>query len=528
MARTRSTTVKKSSNWRFELALLPFVFGAVVLMHWQVFLAQPGDEMHLAGDIVTKDYPARVELLQELRMGNIPAWAPYQFCGWPGLANCEVSPLYLPNLLLLLFWDGERFSFFVFEWFVVLHLILAGWGAARLGKRFGVSSPAAVLTGISFACTGFLLAKRQYVSLIEVMAWYPWAWWALEGLLGRKRLIDFLVFVAVLFVLLAAGHPQMAFYVLIVLAVRAVHAAWRTPVSESDAGEVETENVPDTPGFIPILRRFLPFVAAVVFAFFLSAAMWLPFMAFVPQGERSQTQYSDTAELALQPEELLDLTFPEQMPPVPEISGSLKVSNEWNVEIFYVGLVTLFLAVIALQTFRKRGASEAVLAIAVLGVLLSLGPATRLHDLIYVLMPWMSSIRASSRWMGIVALPLHLAAGRGLDYLRTRKPSDAWPRWLWISGGIWAGVLLFLMLILTAIRISAGEASQEADEFLAALVMAAVFSILFVILLWLRDARRIDNGILCLGIGLLLWFDLTMNVKNSDLRKAPAVLLKMM
>lgn len=478
--------------------------------------------MHLAGDIATKDYPARNALLREFRSGHIPTWDGTQFAGWPGIANCESSPLYPPNIILLLSWQGERFPYRVFEWFAIGHLIFAGWGAMRLGRRLGLSSTAAVLTGLSFGCTGFLIANRLYVNVIQVMAWYPWAWWALEGAIGRRRLIDLLTLIAVLFCLFTAGHPQMAIYVFLVLLTRTVHATWNSGLGRGapDGTEQEAASIATGERLSAFLARMFPFLGAFVLAGLLVSAAWFPFFHLASLGERASATYEFTTELALPAEELIDLVLPDVLPPVPETSGQHPL-HYWGVQIFYVGLIPLFLAAIALPSVRRGRASEAVLLIACAGTLLALGPATKLHDLLYLSVPGMSGVRMVSRWMGIVALPVALAAGQGTHVLLGRKPGTPWPKWLLGAGGAWLAILVLLAVIVVAVRVAFGTASANADRFLEVLVTALIFSLLFGLVVWLRDTRRIDNGILCLGLGLLLWLDLARHPLNVDLREGP-------
>lgn len=503
-----------------EWIALPVLFAAVVLLHWRVFLIEGEGQKHLAGDILTKDYPARVELLREIRMFHFPQWDSTQFAGWPGLGNCEASPLYPLNLPLLLFWEGNRFPYLIFEWYVVLHLVLAGWGAVKLGQRVGLSNAGAMIAGLAYGCTGFFLAHRLHVNIIQTLCWFPWCWWALEGILGRRRPIDGFHLTLAFFMLFAGGHPQIACYVVILILLRTVQAVARTAVVPvGDPSNVEAQPLP--PAVSSRIARGLPPVAAIVFAAALTAVQWLPFLHLVSQGERSPERYQGGAEYSLPPEELVDFVLPEVATPNVEdpVAGPLPY---WGSEIFYVGIVTLLLGFAAMPLIRRGGASEAAAAMVVLGVLLSLGPATMAHDLLSLTIPGMTSVRASSRWMGAIALPLALAAGKGLDWIISRREQSPWPSWISIGLIVWVGILLLLTTIFGSIRISFESSSESAGRFLRVLVAAGLFTVLLVFWVWLRETRRIGAQTFVWGVGLLIWIDLSSHRLDADLRDGEA------
>lgn len=146
---------------------------------------------------------------------DAPLWAPIGH-GFPLLADGQAGILYPPNLVLgrlsrLVFADSRVADCAAMGWSVFLHQALAGCGAAWLARSTGRSVSAALIAGIAYGFSGFLLSHLVYLGMFEVIAWLPW----LAGLAiasvreGGHRVWQGGLVVGAVWL---AGHPQMALY----------------------------------------------------------------------------------------------------------------------------------------------------------------------------------------------------------------------------------------------------------------------------------------------------------------------------
>jgi hypothetical protein len=117
-------------------------------------------------------YPTSRYAFDELRAGRFPLWSPYQHAGAPFFATAQPGILYPPNLLHLSLSTAvaEKIA-------ALLHLTIAGFGAALLGRAWRQSWPAATATGVAFAfapsVTGRLPAASPLRRRVDPVAAVP-------------------------------------------------------------------------------------------------------------------------------------------------------------------------------------------------------------------------------------------------------------------------------------------------------------------------------------------------------------------
>ena len=163
------------------------------------------------GDTFLYFYPYWQAAAEALRHGRLPLWNPSLFMGAPLLANSQVGffyPLNWPVWLLLPTPYAVSAS-------IVLHLVIAGWGAYLAGRwRLGLGVLAGLLTAVLFALGGYLTAQVEHVNQVQGLAWLPWLLVALPNGRSPNRQDSFqrIMALGLLFALqLLAGHTQTAF-----------------------------------------------------------------------------------------------------------------------------------------------------------------------------------------------------------------------------------------------------------------------------------------------------------------------------
>lgn len=172
---------------------------------------QPWDVLQADG--VLQFLPWRDLVFKSWAQGRLPAWNPYELAGTPLLANSQSGALYPPHILVGLFHLPTPLGLALLAW---LHLFLAGFGAASLCRRLGGTEIGGLIAGLSFSLSAFMLSWTALPSVIETVAWIPWALVAVTHLLdgdapkGRAKALVGLA--AAVGMMALAGHLQFAAY----------------------------------------------------------------------------------------------------------------------------------------------------------------------------------------------------------------------------------------------------------------------------------------------------------------------------
>ena len=155
---------------RFNLL---FVVGALLFFRDVLFLGRviPWDlqGFHLAHAHLYADAIAR---------GELPLWDPFTYCGRPFQANIQTQVFY-PTVALAAWLGsivGREHLFFLLELNVILHTVLAGVMAFRLGRVLNLRLPSALLLGIVYQMGAFFAIHAEHMGAVTVAAWIPLAW----------------------------------------------------------------------------------------------------------------------------------------------------------------------------------------------------------------------------------------------------------------------------------------------------------------------------------------------------------------
>ena len=486
---TNSRFLSRETFWVSSL-----LAAAVLLFWWRVWIPSPADRMHFTDDIYVKDYPTRLGLYRTLLSGHWPFWDPYQFGGWPGLANCEAGFFYPFNLVLLPFVDAPQTAFLVTEWLVLFHLFLAGLGAYRLGRAIGLTPYGGVMAAVAFTFCGFHCAHKKHTNMIFTLVWLPWLLLQIEHWIRSRASRYLLRFSLLLAMAFFAGHPQSSLYLTLILLARLVYAAFTPPVASSS--------------FSAFFKNCLPGGAAILLALALTFVQWLPTWELIRESQRSSAdQFLRSAEFSLPPVELIDIVLPESL-------------RGWSqVEIFYWGIAPLFLALLTAAKSVKIPLERFLIGVAILSVLFSLGEYLFVYDLSYIIIPGIAWVRAPSRCIYFAGLPIALLAGRGIDTLMAnpavlteRKDLDAFRRPVLTFTALFGLLLLLLFLTLD---------KREGRELIHAIMLLALFSGAFFFLLFRALQNKISPCSAAWLVVFLTWVDLGTHYHTLDLAPGP-------
>ncbi|MEW6234681.1 MAG: interleukin-like EMT inducer domain-containing protein [Candidatus Omnitrophota bacterium] len=499
-----------------EIFLFSLILAAAILLFWwRVWIPTPQDRMHFSDDIFVKDYPARMGLQRILLSGFLPLWDPYQFGGWPGIANCEAGFFYPPNWLLLPFAASPPAAFTATEWLVLLHFFLAGLGAYRLARFMGLSPLGAGMTAAAYTFCGFHCAHKKHVNMLFTLVWLPWLLLQVERWIQDRAPLRLLKLSFLLALAYSAGHPQASLYTTLFVGARMLHAA----ISRTSEEAVT---------FPAIACRLAVIFGVAFFSFALTAIQWLPTAELIQQGERASVDaFRSSSEYSLPPYELLDAFLPE-------------VFHYWTqVEVFYWGIVPFLLVLFAVTAAPLDSTNRFLLTASVLSILFSLGENFFLYDLSYLLVPGVAWVRAPSRWIYFASLPIALMAGRGADLLSQpnllfdRERMAGYYRALLLIAALLAAILLLLVIGMqseTSVQAMKAIASQlpspefydeEWRRFISGLFSLVLFGGSFLLLLHLAKLKKISPRTIAVLAIALAWIDLGTHYRLLDLQEGP-------
>lgn len=169
-------------------------------------------------------YPLESWISRCWSAGRCPLWNAQDGNGIPVVADVTSAVFYPGKLVFTL-----PFSFPVrFAWYVVLHLLLAAWGAYVLARRWDpalrdatgsqtshgarLSQPAAAFGAISYALSGSVLFQHCNVVFLVGAAWLPWTLLAMHRMLSGRSTRWALIAGMCLALMVMGGDPQQAYH----------------------------------------------------------------------------------------------------------------------------------------------------------------------------------------------------------------------------------------------------------------------------------------------------------------------------
>ncbi|HEX7586900.1 MAG TPA: hypothetical protein VF478_01150, partial [Anaerolineae bacterium] len=160
------------------LIVWPFIF------FWQVTL---GQGVWFTRDVSRVYHPFAVELARALGEGRLPLWTPMLQGGFPLFAEGQVAALYPIQLLLVKLLPPEL----AISIETLLHLAWASVGMYVLVRGIGFAIPSALLAGIAFSFSGFMIQKIYHMPILWTAAWLPWLVFLVDqfqrALRGKRR-----------------------------------------------------------------------------------------------------------------------------------------------------------------------------------------------------------------------------------------------------------------------------------------------------------------------------------------------------
>ncbi|MCK4578454.1 MAG: hypothetical protein KAU50_06670, partial [Candidatus Marinimicrobia bacterium] len=372
----------------------------------------------------------------EAESGEMPTWMPWVFSGLPTVHSfTSVSALYMPYLITKPLVGLGMPGFWVF----LLHLIFGGLGTYVLVRRLGGTFAAGLLSGSGFMLMPYTntMIVHGHGSQMMTLVYLPWVIWALVRLYEDRNLISTAWLTLLVGLMLQRGHVQIAYYALMLAGLMALVMIVRL-YRDADRGMTEAGKFTGT------------FALAMLLAFSLAAALFIPAMEYTPYSIRgAQAGGGVGFDYATQWSFSLgeSLTFI-----APSFYGFGGVTYWGNMPFTdypnYMGLLLLGLAIWAV--YRRRDWLTLTLASAsIIAFLVSLGHNFFLYRLLYNILPFFNKFRVPVMILVIPQFSVAVLAGLGLDdllkYMEARKPDEVRQFIIRLSIGVLGGGILLMV-----------------------------------------------------------------------------------
>lgn len=155
--------------------------------------------------------------------GRVPLWNPAENCGSPILADATSSIFYPGKLLFTLPIDFD----WLFNFYIVLHVILAAGGSYTLARLWRSSPAAAALAAIAYSCGGSVVFQYCNIVFLVGAAWLPFLVLAADRMLRGGRWVYSLLFAVVMALMTLGGDPQAAYHGLLITTLYATILGWK-------------------------------------------------------------------------------------------------------------------------------------------------------------------------------------------------------------------------------------------------------------------------------------------------------------
>lgn len=402
--------------------MLPLLvlFATLVVIFHRLLLG----EVFIWGLPSLQFYPWREYAFDALRSGHLPYWNPYSGAGAPLLANYQSALLYPLNwfgLILPLAWSMSVTA--------VLHLFIAGWGMWAFTGQLGVPDLGRGISALSFALTGYLVARLGTYPTIFAAAWIPWLMWAALKVMGdtRRQYIGWLAVFAALQLL--AGHAQTTWYSMLLVGLFSAYWGVSHRVK---------------------WQRMAILALAVALGAGVASAQLLPTAELLAQSQRSSgVDYEKTMNFSYAPARLMNFLSPNVFGTPAD--GTYATEGAFFEDAVYFGFIPLISSIVAILTWAwgklRRGERPAYFAsvpfwlvIVIVAFVLALGKHSPVFPFLYEHVPTFSMFQAPVRWHIWTIFGLSVLAGIG---------TGMWTRGHWVlfgtrlatAGGIGAALL---------------------------------------------------------------------------------------
>ena len=386
-----------------------FITAIVLAAFWQLtsmtgFLI-PDDIF--ASDMMNENFPYRFSIGDALKSGHLPLWTREIYGGFPLLARAESGVCYPVNLVLF----GLLPPYFALNLTILLILATAGIGMYFYAREIGSRNLAAIVAGIAFCFSGYLLSHIKHLSMATAASWLPVGLALLERAIRRKNHRYLLWFGIVFGMQQLSANTQTAYYSGFLYALyflfrflnqqKELRLAAKKPNAASSA--------------LNLVRSRLTwsFVGVLLLGSLLAAVQLVPTYEMVSLSARSGgVNFEYAASYAYNPKDFWTFISPYTNGDPGNLTYLAK-SVFWE-DYGYVGALTFLLALAAPLSNWRNWHVRFFSLTAVVSYLIVLGPGTPVYRFVFDHVPGMNYFRFPTRLLLITDASLVALASLAL------------------------------------------------------------------------------------------------------------------
>ncbi|MFP6582968.1 MAG: hypothetical protein VCD00_10510, partial [Candidatus Hydrogenedentota bacterium] len=387
-------------GWRSEWVV--YALGALVLAI--VGMATFGDVLLMQGDRVISSrigdgsqYFSRMRDFgfSEVAKGNMPLWNPHIFAGTPFVGNFQSAMFYPLNVMYI--WMPLPAAM---NLDISLHVFLTSFFMFCWARSRQLRPIACLLAGLvlAYGSAYFLRVLAGHVTMLAALSWSPLLFLAVDKLFKRPSAGWTLVGVLATTMMVLAGHPQSLYMTALAVGLYCLLNLWRS----EQRGKVI--------GCLAVIA---------ILPIFMGAVQLLTGLQVSQESMRTGgTSFDFATTFSFHPENLLTLLAPTVFGDSVHLMYWARWAY-WDSTLF-LGISGLALALLgATQGDRDQRRFLAILAL--LFGCIALGRYTPLYQLVYNVLPGVSSFRSPSKFMFPATLFVAMLAGIGWDTLLRAK-----------------------------------------------------------------------------------------------------------
>ncbi len=450
-------------------SIYPFLIVIIfpILLFWELFLK--GKVLYW-GTTSLQFLPWLTFSWRSVLHGQIPLWNPFNGMGSPFIANYQSAFFYPPIWITFPFYalGGISALSWGLTFLVSIHVIWAGVGMVLLVRRFHFPPLSQVISGLAFACSSFLLARVNFISMVCAIAWFPWLMWAAELAIIKinnktfwKKIIHCSPLILCMTMQLLTGHAQITWYCFVFVVIWVFFREWKSH------------------GFFTSLSGLIIIVCSGIVAFLLASIQILPTLELLVNSQRaSEVGYEYATNFSLLPWRLFTFFMPN-------IFGNPGNGTYWGYGSFwedaiYFGFLPFVFALTTLKKIFHKSDHSAIIiflwCMTIISILLALGKNIPLFPFLYKYIPTFNLFQAPARFMIWAIISLTILAGFGISEW---KPSKGWS--LYFLRLTMMGLFALIIAGVTALFLVKGHAIVITFSIL---IMGFLGEIACIIVLW--------------------------------------------
>jgi len=391
-------------------------------------------ENSLVTDPVRQQYVWKELAISQMKEGQLPLWNPYNFSGYPLLANFQSGVFYPLNFMMFIFPFEYAWTLFIISQpllaFVFMFLYLRNLKISKLGS---------LIASVGFSFSGYFVSWLEWGNIVSTGLWLPLVLLSIDRIMnsGTTDIRSFknkwsLIFIFSLASALFAGHLQTFLYLSLVSLAYFILRLFE----------------------IKKIEKIIVFLVSLFLFAVITAIQWVPTLQMINLSARSYDQVSSSVEGWFIPWQNLIQFI------APDFFGNPATLNYWGVWnygefIGYIGILPLILMTLALIFIRTRIAGFFKLIL--LSSILFSFPSFISNIPFALEIPFLSSAQPT-RMVYVICFSGLVLAGYGFDYYLKNKSKILFP--ILLLGAI-LGLLVYLTKIDNSHLLSWGIANEN-------------------------------------------------------------------